>query len=270
MPYRTICVVIASICFVAFSEISAKPGNGIGDEPDVAIRQFAVKRIAHAGGGLQNLTYTNSYQALESNLQKGFEYFEIDFVFTSDGHLVCLHDWNRNFERTFGFSTDQPLTLEAFERLAQKNERFTNCTLSGLRAWMHEHPSAIIVTDVKQDNVKALRLIAKQLPDSARRVIPQIYYPENFQVVKEMGFEQIIWTLYRIRIGNAQVLKRSENWPRPFAITMPKKRAQSLLPTELSARGIPTYVHTINSAEEMNQFLNELGVQEIYTDFLAP
>ena len=31
---------------------------------------FQVKRIAHAGGGLGDLTYTNSYQALEKNLEK--------------------------------------------------------------------------------------------------------------------------------------------------------------------------------------------------------
>jgi glycerophosphoryl diester phosphodiesterase len=231
---------------------------------------FIPKRIAHAGGGLGKLTYTNSYQALESNLEKGFEYFEIDFVFTSDGHLVCLHDWGPNFQRTFDFAVDESLPLSEFQRLVAQNSKFTNCTLEGLAEWMRRHPTAHIVTDVRGDNLQALRMISTVLEDSLDRVIPQIYRPRNFHTVRAMGYGQLIWTLYRYRGGNEQVVSQIEQWSPPLAITMPKKRAQSLLPTLLSARGIPTYVHTINSEEEMNRFIKELGVKEIYTDFLAP
>lgn len=246
--------------FLAAAEIS---------EPDHAA-SFQVKRIAHAGGALGNLTYTNSYQALESNLENGFLYFEIDFVFTSDDHLVCLHDWRQNFKQTFGFGLDEPLSFVEFERLATKNSKFTNCTLEGLADWMRENPSAVIVTDVKDDNIKALRLIGDVLPDSTSRVIPQVYYPRSFRVVKEMGFKQIIWTLYRLDISDELVLAWAGKWTPPFAITMPKERAQSGLPLLLRSKGIPTYVHTVNSVAEMNRFIEELDVTEIYTDFLIP
>jgi len=231
---------------------------------------FRPKRIAHTGGGFDSRTYTNSYQALNRNVANGFEYFEIDFVFTSDGHLVCLHDWENNFVRTFGFSTDEPLSLEEFRRLAAGNPAFTNCTVDGLAEWMRHNLKTTIVTDVRGDNLRALAIIRDTLPDPSRRVIPQIYHPQTFPQVKAMGFEQIIWTLYRLRISDDQVLAATESWPQPFAVAMPKARAQSMLPTLLAVRRIPTYVHTVNSADDLKKFIGELAVTEIYTDFLAP
>jgi glycerophosphoryl diester phosphodiesterase len=233
--------------------------------------QFLALRIAHAGGGLGKVTYTNSYQALEANLQNGFRYFEIDFSFTSDGQLVCLHDWKANFVRTFGFDTERPLSFEKFKQLAGDNPRFTNCTLEGLDGWMREHPATHVVTDVRGDNLEALKLILTKLPDAEKRVIPQIYDPQRFDAVKDMGFEQMIWTLYRYRGSNYRVIQWVDQWQdNRIAITMPRDRASTALPSALKEKGIPTYVHTINDSDEMDRFLNQFGVTEIYTDFLVP
>lgn len=239
-------------------------------QPVSETARFEVLRIAHAGGGLGKRTYTNSYEALDANLKNGFKYFELDFTFTSDGRLICLHDWKNNFKRTFGFATDRRLTLKEFEDLADKNTKFTNCTLEGLAAWMLDNPTAYVVTDVRGDNVKALAIIREVLPDSARRVIPQIYDPKNFEPVKQMGFVQIIWTLYRYSGSSYKVIEWVGGWDGAIAVTMPKSRAQSALPKALKSRGIPTYVHTVNAIQEMEQFLDGFGVTEIYTDFLIP
>ncbi len=231
---------------------------------------FQALRIAHAGGGLGEATYTNSYQALTANINHGFKYFEIDFTFTNDDRLVCLHDWSDNFKRTFGFETDHRLSLQEFEQLSKKNKRFTNCTLEGLALWMQENPLAYIVTDVKDDNLKALKRIHDVLPDADHRVIPQIYQPKNFSAVNKMGFQQIIWTLYRYSGSGYEVISWVQRWQAAVAVTMPRERAASALPGALGSRGIPTYVHTINQREEMNMFLTKYGVTEIYTDYLIP
>ena len=106
------------------------------------------------------------------------------------------------------------------------------------------------------------------IPDAPRRVIPQIYRARNFHAIKQLGYEQIIWTLYRYRYDNEQVLEEVHMLSGPVAITMPRHRADSNLPMELNLLGIPTYVHTINSAEESHRYRTEQGVTEIYTDFL--
>ncbi len=252
---------LIGILFFALTQVS-----GVGAEDN----RFDALRIAHAGGGLGNMTYTDSYQALSANLRKGFKYFEIDFSFTSDDQLVCLHDWGFNFKKTFGFETKQRLSLAEFERVARENKKFTNCTLQGLADWMLENPAAYIVTDVKDNNLKALKRIHATIPDANNRVIPQIYDPLNFDAVSSMGFRQLIWTLYRYPGNGYEVIQWVEKWQAKLAVTMPKNRAASALPGALGERGIATYVHTVNKPDEMNRFINVFGVTEIYTDFLVP
>ena len=260
MPLKeSFCIVVYLI--IAFASIA---------KADDIKNEFQIHRIAHAGGALGKMTYTNSYQALDASIARGFRYFEIDFSFTSDNRLVCLHDWGVNFNRTFGFETPNPLPLEEFERLSSKNEKFTNCTLEGLAEWMRKNPSASIVTDVKKYNLKALQRMLELLPDADRRVIPQIYDPLNFDAVSKMGFRQIIWTLYRYRGTSYKVIQWVSRWDTAVAVTMPKFLAETALPKALAERGVPTYVHTINNAEDKDRFINLKGITEIYTDFLIP
>ena len=76
---------------------------------------FRALRVAHAGGGINGKTYTNSYEALNLNIKNGFTYFEIDFSFTRDNRLVCLHDWKGSFKRSFGFQAGEKPSIETFE-----------------------------------------------------------------------------------------------------------------------------------------------------------
>jgi len=232
--------------------------------------RFLPLRVAHAGGGINGKTYTNSLEALDQNISNGFLYFELDFSFTKDGRLVCIHDWRKSFKRAFGFWTKEKPTLETFESLVKNKSEFTECTLASLAHWMKENPSAFIITDVKEDNLKGLKRIAEAIPEFERRIIPQIYDPRNYNTVKKMGYKQIIWTLYRYDGSNDDVLDWVDKLDGPFAITMPKNRGTSNLPRKLASKYIPTYVHTINTVEEMNKFAKDFDVTEIYTDFLHP
>ena len=54
--------------------------------------RFEPLRVAHAGGGIDGETYTNSYEALDRAVNDGFRYLELDLSFTSDDQLVCIHD----------------------------------------------------------------------------------------------------------------------------------------------------------------------------------
>lgn len=238
---------------------------------------FKAHRVAHAGGGINGKTYTNSYQALDFNLERGFLYFELDFSFTRDDQLVCIHDWHQSFPgrtqsfaRFWGLAKEEKPTLAVFQDWAKHRAEYENCTLDGLATWMGDHPQAMIVTDAKDDNLEALSLIRKKLPDAKTRVIPQIYQPEHFYLVKKLGFEAIIWTLYRYNGSNEDVLRAVDTFAPPFAVTMPLDRAKSGLPEKLGRKQIPTYIHTVNSPADAELFLNKLNLTEIYTDFLAP
>ena len=229
---------------------------------------FGVLRVAHAGGGINGRTYTNSLDALNFNYEKGFQYFELDFSFTKDNCLVCIHDWNESFKHSFDLTTKERPTLEAFTFLIKNKSLFEECTLKSLAIWMLEHPYAVIITDIKEKNIDGLRRIAKALPNSKERVIPQIYQPENFSIVKSLKFKSVIWTLYRYTGSTEEVLQHCKEFYGSFAITMPIRRAKTELPKKLKEKNIPTYVHTINSEEEAMKYIVEYKISEVYTDFL--
>jgi hypothetical protein len=225
-------------------------------------------RIAHAGGNYGLITYSNSYEALDDNYKEGFRYFELDFVFTSDEVLVCLHDWKSNFKRSFGFPTKSPLSYNEFVNAVAANNKFKNCTLDGLAKWISENPDAYIVTDIKGDNLTGLNQLLEVIPDAREKIIPQIYQPNNFKSIKKLGFESIIWTLYRYNGKIDDVLDEIKDFSGKIAITMPRKRAKTNLPCELARLNIPSYVHTINSSEETSLYIEKMCITEIYTDFM--
>lgn len=241
------------------SELAGPPHN---ETPWVAA---PLKRIAHAGGGFQEQTYTNSLDALNAN-SPYFELFELDFSWTSDDQLVGIHDWDISLKSNFDLVLDEPPTLSEFEEMVKNNEKYQNFTIDTLIRWLELNPTKKIVTDVKQENVKALELLSKAYPDFDRRIIPQIYQPSEYQPVRDLGYDSIIWTLYAYGGENYQVLSHVEEMDL-FAVTMPQDRATTGLANELLGVGVRSYVHTINTQEEFETF-RQLGISEIYTDWL--
>lgn len=49
--------------------------------------------IAHAGGGVENYTYTNSLESLNSSYEQGFRFFELDLEEGKHGEILATHDW---------------------------------------------------------------------------------------------------------------------------------------------------------------------------------
>jgi hypothetical protein len=181
-----------------------------------------------------------------------------------------LHDWEGSFKRSFGIEADGKVTLKKFNHLVKHRSEFRKCTADSLAGWMKENPSAIIVTDIKENNLEALQSLLKVLPQANMRVIPQVYDPENLKTVRALGFEKIIWTLYRYGGRDDEVLAWVDKFHAPLAVTMPKSRAESTLPKELEKRKVPSYVHTVNSAQEADKFMNRYRITELYTDHLHP
>ena len=237
---------------------------------DIKVSKLTPGRVAHAVGGVNNDIYTNSYQALDNNIKKGFTYFEIDFVFTSDNEIVCLHDWNDSFYSNFGYLPSDRLSLEQFVKSVELSGKYKNCTLHGLSIWMMNNPSAILITDVKGSNIDALKKIHSVIPDSNKRVIPQIYNPNEFSEVKEVGFESIIWTLYKFNGSNRAVLYWLSRYDGKVGVTMPKHRATSGLSSKLNQYDITSFVHTVNNREELIELQSKYDVTEVYTDFISP
>jgi hypothetical protein len=224
-----------------------------------------IPRVAHAGGGLNGMTYTNSLEALNHNSGK-FQLFEIDFSFTADGEIVCIHDWGVSSKITFGMEFDAAPTYDEFNILVAKNNKYTNCNLDTLVQWLRKNPGKRVVTDVKNNNLQALKIIVSKYPGLRDSVIPQIYHAREYVEVKKLGFKDVILTLYRWDAIMPYIILRTF-FMDLFAVTIPVERAYYA--RYFRKLGIPTYVHTINSTEGLD-IMRVYGVTEIYTDWLMP
>ena len=225
------------------------------------------KYIAHAGGAVANMAYTNSRDAFDANYRLGHRFFELDLNWTSDGQLVLTHDWQGNFRYLFPDSkiVGKP-SLQEFLRLKMRNN-LTPMSLARLADWLRAHPDARIVTDVKEDNVRTLKTIARDYPEIVDRIIPQIYAFEEYDPVWDMGYSNIILTLYLKNYPDEPILDFARSH-RLFGVTMWTERAKSALPRKLERMKIPVFAHTINSPAEQKK-LEANGVSGFYTDFLC-
>ena len=53
------------------------------------------KFIAHAGGGIDQHIYTNSLEAINLSISKGFKLIEIDLRETKDKYFVGVNTWQK-------------------------------------------------------------------------------------------------------------------------------------------------------------------------------
>lgn len=221
--------------------------------------------IAHAGGVADGLTHSNSLEALDESYRKGFRAFEIDLNWTSDGELVCVHDWDETATMTMGSPGQR--SLEEFKKLRIRG-RFTPLSLDDLAEWFARHPDAYLVTDAKVDNLKALERIRDRHPRLAARTIAQIYLFKEAIPAYRLGFERVILTLYRSNYPEKDLMRLPKLLP-VSAITIYSEALRPGTIAALARIGVPTYLHTVNDAERARGFLAE-GALGVYTDFLVP
>jgi len=244
--------------FVILSWACAGPSSVVDPPP---------RFIAHAGGIGNHRTYTNSLEALDNSVARGHTAIEIDLSWTSDNHLVLVHDWDREFERLFDRSPDR-LTLAEF-LLTPSAHGLSHLSLEDLEGWLLDNPDVLIVTDIKEHNFEGLHVIAEVYPEHRHRIVPQIYRPESYLEVRELGYDHVVFSLYRNDLPDRQVVDFVLNNPL-FGVTMPVRRAmEGTLPAKLAANGVRVFVHTVNDYPTM-EMLQTLGVYGVYTDWLSP
>lgn len=224
-------------------------------------------QVAHAGGALNGQDYSNAPEALTYWYARGCRWFEIDLDWTSDGRLAAIHDWNAAAERLFGPEFNGCWMSRAEFLLQPRLDGLTSLDDEALGRWLGLHPDAVVVTDCKWAGVDALALLTEVIPEVLSQVIPQIYSFEEFGAVRDLGFERIILTLYRMDATDDEVLAFASEHAL-LAVTMPEDRARGKLASRLAKIGVPSYAHTINDVRVFKR-LRERGVHGIYTDTLC-
>jgi len=210
-------------------------------------------RVAHAGGEYNGLKYVNSITAMNLN-SKYTKYIELDLQLTKDNRLVCIHD---------------PLiNNKYFYELQKEFPEKDFCYDETLIKFLEENPQIIIITDFKTDNLTGLQFIKNNFKQFSKRFIPQIYNEDEYLPVKNLGYKEIIFTLYRVgSYSNAKIVKIIENFDL-FGLTMDPPRLRSGIVDKIQNKNFLIYVFTVNSYLRFLQYKIFFGADEIYTDNL--
>jgi glycerophosphoryl diester phosphodiesterase len=223
--------------------------------------------IYHAGGEIKGISYTNSKEAVEKTLIDGNRLLEIDFLFTSDGHLVCLHEW-QNLQ---GLS--RPCTLDKFLSM-QINYQFTTITAADIISYMRDYPDMFLIIDTKETD--ALGVVAELLrlcdEDStvADRFVIQLYDAGIKAQCLELypfGDDNFLFTAYKFgpyRYTDILNLCLEENI---CIVTVPYGSFDAATVQRFTAAGCLVFEHTVNYTSMTENGLKR-GVYGFYTDSL--
>jgi len=125
------------LTMLLFTTFSCCKDNDCKCDPNCKKIEYWEYFIAHAGGSIDGINYTNCLEALNLSYSKSCRLFELDIVLTTDGKIVAKHD--------------PPGTTEA-EFMSQLIEgKYTPMNMESINEWFHKHSDAILVTDKIND-----------------------------------------------------------------------------------------------------------------------
>jgi len=230
--------------------------------------------VAHALGGIDGETYTNSKEAFLKNYKEGKRWFEVDLFPLKDGNLVCFHEGHEEY---LGIQIGQTQFLNTDDFLRMKyDKRFTLLTFEDLLNLVKDKQDVRIITDTKGwDGPKTealIRHIKNVNPRLINQIIPQIYQPDDMSYMRKIEdslgkFDSMIFTLYMTRMPNGEALSFAirENIP---MVTVPAGgiRVKSNFLSALHQHNKYIFVHTVNDPSHIEQW-KQHGIDGFYTDF---
>lgn len=236
-------------------------------EETVPQPEYGSRFIIHASGTTpQGTIGSNSIEAINHSYQLGYRTIEIDFTWTSDGRLVCVHDWLNYYGPLLNKET---LSYAEFEQL-RTSYGYTSMTLDDLAQWLTAHKDVVIVTDIKENNISGAKLLAETYPELIDQFWVQIYKTDEYDPISQLGYKNIILTVYQMtfeeKSDTATLIQFAKSHPLS-GITFPIE-LMDLVPgyfTAMQEANTPLYVHTINDLQTQSEMF-DMGFSGVYTD----
>lgn len=222
--------------------------------------------IYHAAGVVDGFFYTNSREAMYNTLDNGGTIVEIDFLFTSDGHLICGHTWEDLYAL-------EPVSLEQvlYTGIYRK---YTPMTAQDLVAIMEENPQLIIITDTKEENPVAVVEELIRLCDGdeqlMHRFVIQLYdcgMKEEVMKIHPFPEENFLFTVYKFGKDRMEEVFQLCYDEQIKVVTVPNCAWPGAVTQLFREKGIFVFEHTVNDPADVRDAIAR-DVQGVYTDIL--
>ena len=221
--------------------------------------------IAHAGGGIDGQTYTDSREAVEASISKGFKFIELDLLLTTDNALVAGHDW-KELNRLLGLSGEEPRNLAEVKERRILN-KYTPLDAQGINDIFLKHPDVYLVTD-KLDDFEQL---TAQLTIPRNRLLVEVFSYTDYVKALLRGINYPMLCFWKKEKFDRLRYKLLFALGRIRMITIPAK----IIPEaekELSAllkSGVKIFAFSSDDVPFMQKYINKC-VTGFYTDTISP
>ncbi|MEZ8231831.1 phosphatidylinositol-specific phospholipase C/glycerophosphodiester phosphodiesterase family protein [Vibrio splendidus] len=219
--------------------------------------------IAHAGGGINGLKYTNSLEAMEQSIEHGFKMVELDLLISSDGRIVAVHDWKTFHEMTNSNNTGSISSKEFESKIIYDKYKTLNISTA---IDILDKNDVVLVTD----KIKNLSLLSKYIIDKDKSII-EVFSIDKYNEAIELGFNNVA---LNIDLNTPFIL----DWidlNKIMAVTYRGDNLGSLgseykKAIELSNMGVSSMIYSTNDLDLDGIKASGIGNFALYVDFVLP
>ena len=163
------------------------------NEPAVPERTI----IAHAGGNIDSLTYTNSREAVEHAIAQGVRFIELDIVISPEGEPLAFHSSDDMIDTIYSCDPPHMSEFTAAPLRGKNGKTYTPLTWREINEIFLSHPDLTFVVD-KTDDPAVLEKFFPKLKD---RMVVECFSMERYKEVTRAGFKQAMLSEEAITAG---------------------------------------------------------------------
>ena len=248
-------LVLAMVCYVR------------DNEPQVPRHEY----IAHGGGMIDSLHYTNSLEAIEQAVAHGATCIELDLVVSADSELIAHHICP---DLATDYTTYPPSIAEFLSTplIGVNGKTYTPLSWREINEYFLSHPQLTLVVD-KLDDPK---LLARYFPQLKHQMIVECFSVEHYVAVSQAGFKQAILSERAISMVDIllQDMKHllDDDEPRIDLLGLSHYTYDESLSRRWQCRllNLPLVVWTASNRSQADEFFEQTGARMVYCDNLTP
>ena len=233
-------------------------------DPDLLkkLKQKNYRFIAHAGGGIDDLKYTNSLEAVNKSIKGNFKLIELDIRETLDNVFVGVHEWKEFKKITNTKKKDEnelnneALLLNEFKK-KKIYKKYTPLDIISINDIFRKNNELILLTD-KTNNFSKLN---SDLKFDKKRIMVEVFGKKNY--FKSIS-EGIINPIYSFN-------HKDYNFVIKHKIKIISAHSQDIINNsqiykKLVENNVMVFMYSSNESDFINNNLDILFTH-VYTDF---
>ena len=226
------------------------------------LKQKNYRFIAHAGGGIDDLKYTNSLEAVNKSIKDNFKLIELDIRETLDNVFVGVHEWKEfkkitNTKKKDGNElNNEALLLNEFKK-KKIYKKYTPLDIISINDIFRKNNELILLTD-KTNNFSKLN---SDLNFDKKRIMVEVFGKKNY--FKSIS-EGIINPIYSFN-------HKDYNFVIKHKIKIISAHSQDIINNsqiykKLVENNVMVFMYSSNESDFINNNLDILFTH-VYTDF---